>query len=358
MTKTSKTPKLDLVLRGTIVPITPIHITRPDAPKEDGGAPHLNVMLGNGITRVPYIPGESLKGMLRSRSADIASRASDQENSLKLFLSLYKGGIKGKEKENSDDVRRVVNFRESNPVLGLYGAAAPMWLGGSLSIQHAYPEDPDQAATHEGAGARLDNFKREPQRLEGIPEAMVEEYMDYVDSMRLRSDLRTQEKSFNPDISKLMKRKESGENVQAELDVFAEKKKAIKAQIAEVDAMETIGRPLDAIKAIAPGSKLSHTIRVIRGTDAEVGLLLETLRSVSDLCRIGGHRSTGYGFFKAEYSLLIREDEGSPYEAAGSVSISPEDFSLDSDHPLVERALEAWKSRVADPASLHVDVKA
>lgn len=345
---------IDIILEGTLKAKTPISIKRKG--QEDlQGVPQIFMLFAGGAKETPFIPGETFKGLLRSVSADIVTRVIGEQGLHEYFL-LHKGGIKADGKEPAPDVVNIGKFRRSNPLIGLYGAAAPEWLGGSISVGPGLPGSLDDVKVAVSDGSRRDDFRLDPERLLLLDPESRALYGRYVQGVRDKGAVATEIKKLTGELKKAKSSADPAENakikdIQSAIDTLKSEEAALKDG-AEVG--NTVGRPLENKYAIAPGSTFNQRIEIFRGEDAEVGLLLATLEELSQTCRIGGMRSIGYGHFEGSWNIKVRDGADRAYSSAGTISIKPQSFELNSDHPAITRALDAWKAREAAPESISV----
>ena len=354
---------IDFTLIGTIVPLTPINISRPDS-KDDphAGVPMITVTGRGGRRQLPHVPGETYKGMLRAAAADLATRG--RKLDLTLYNTLYKGGIKGSEKEAVDDLRKTATFRNSNPVLGLFGASAPRWVHGCLSVGPSMPASEEEVAVTSSNGMRMDDFRRDPERLGRLDPKSVEGYMEYSAVVKEVSQTEAENERLGRENYKLKnprdgaKEPDAAERIAANLKTIKENDVRLKALRENEHYKNTIGRPLPFKNGIAPGSILHQRICGTALTDVEFGLFLDTLRQLRHRCRIGGLDTIGYGFYKADWRLSVMEDGEDDFSDAGTVRLAPNEFSLESKHPAVARALAAWRETGDSVAPLDTFLKA
>lgn len=355
---------IDFTLIGTLVPLTPINISRPDTSRDDphAGVPMMTVVGRGGRRQVPNIPGETFKGMLRAAAADLATRG--RKLDLTLYNTLYKGGIKGSEKETVDDLRKTATFRNSNPVLGLFGASSPRWVHGCLSVGPAMPASEDEVAVTSSNGMRMDDFRRDPERLGRLDPESAEGYMEYTAIVKEVSQLENENEKLGRESYKLKnprdgaKEADAAERIAANTKTVKENEARLKVLRESEHYKNTIGRPLPFKNGIAPGSTLHQRITGTALTDVEFGLFLDTLRELRHRCRIGGLDTIGYGLYKADWRLSVMEDGEDDFSDAGTLRLAPNEFALDSKHPAVARALEAWRGAGDSVAPLDAFLKA
>lgn len=354
----------DVLISGKITAVSPINISKPDADPKERGVPHMQVMEGGMSNRVPVIPGNTFRGMLRSHCATLAARSIGRPLSLAEFNLLYKGGIKGSDKEEIGDVIRSVAFRKSNPLLGLFGSSAPIWINGRVSVGSAMPAEFDSVATTSLGGARRDEIRLNPEILDGMEETERGSYIEYVTVMREVSSLKAQIESIERTTRRVMAKAIASEDKAQQREAKStqnDNKKEIAALEAKLKAARNsehyanaIGRPLDPILAIAPGSVFSQRITADGLFDDEAGLLLEALKSLSKDCRIGGKASIGFGLFKADWSIMVRPGKEADWKNCATLHIDPDTCEFNPMHPFAETAEKAWHERASKENGLCV----
>lgn len=334
---------IDINMQGTLTALSHITIAHKDAPDAERGLVMTTIPHEGGPVRMPEIPGSSLKGLLRAKCGAVEARG--RTMSLDVYNILFKGGIKGDEKESTDDLRRHAEFRETSPLVGLFGAAAPQWAKGRLVVRSAQALSPDKVVIVGVGGARRDDFKQNPETLGLLDDQGIADYYDYAETMKAVSRANAETIDLGRRIVKAKKAKRDGgegESV-AEIEALLKENEARIAKLKESDNYaNAVGRPLPGVPAIGAGSVFSHGFDARGISYAEFGLFLAGLKELSELCSIGGHASTGYGLFEATYRLKVRE-AGGDWESAGSIAVGPMNFVVDGDNAFVKRAQRAWE---------------
>lgn len=333
---------IDFDLTGVITARTPIHISHADVPEGELGTPMTTIRNEGGLQPVPHIPGSTIKGLLRSACGGVAAR--NKRMPMEVYNILFKGGIKGDEKEKTDDLRRNAEFRAAAPLLGLFGAASPQWVPGALSILPAQPTSLEDFSIVHLGGARRDMFRQNPEEFSVLDDEGVEDYFKYADAMKAVSQANGEIEDLRRRIMKAKRTTDgTGESVADLNAAIKEVEKRRDLSKSSENYSNAIGRPLPQKRMIGPGSRFDQSICGRGVHDVEFGLLLEGLRALSNKCRIGGLASSGMGYFDATWRLRVKEAAVDDWEDAGSVSLSPEGFVLSSEHPIVTRAQAAWK---------------
>jgi hypothetical protein len=361
---------LNIKLIGSIVPLTPVSVTRPDTPDDKRGVPRMQIMIDRHVIPMGVINGETLKGRFRNISTGVIARKiacqSGEPDMSPFGIDQYnfmaKGGIKGSEKQGAEDLLRAELIRRKNPQIGLYGSSTP-WVGGCLIVCPAMPRAPEDIAITEATGLRQDDFSTYPQLLAEFAPEERDHYMRYVRSMKRHSALKGDFESLGREIGKLTRSRSRPPEDEARLTELRRTEMEVKAEIETVKASDefsnAINRPLPPKRGIAPGSILQHRIELVGASNYEVGLFFETMREFADLCRIGGHKGAGYGYIELSYRIRLREGNG-PWQEGGRLEVGPERFEVTSSSTgggasepprALQRALDAWETASADMAA-------
>jgi len=346
---------MDVRFEGTLTAVEPIHISQPD--QETPGVCMVSVFYGEEERQVPCIPGGTFKGLARNRAGEITHRRYMRSPSLDEYYLVFKGGIKGSEKEANLSFSESNAYRSSHPVLGLFGSAAPYWLKGRVQFGHLRPVAPEAASVVQFGGVRRDDFRLDPARLGMLSEKDQEAYAAYVVAMRKVSALRNRETEVSGDYRRAKKASEANkadlaaakeaERVGKEL---AEIRKAIEEARQDDDFSNTVGRPLELVNAIGPGSRMHSRIVGLGLLDPEAGLLVETLKSLAGNCRIGGKAGTGFGGFRAEWDVFVREDDFSEWIPAGRLAVEQDKAEYQPAGEALGKALQAWEAFAEEKA--------
>lgn len=336
-------------LSGLMTAQTPICITRID---QGDQVLSMTVMKGEYPLRVPVIPGETLKGLLRAFAfrcaVDAALRANPNfKMSLDKVYEQAKGGLAfvgGPIKLGAEESLRV-----GNPILSLFGAASPK-ITGRLIVEPAIGRLPigDKASLDMELpeGLRRDPFLADGRLINVLSEDDRKRWSRQSAIVSLMS--RANRKLEDARRALARARKTAGVDL-------ASFEKAVADAMAEVDSLRqdedytlAMQRPVPARNAVAAGTVFDHSMEVRDASRVEVGLFFAALSSWALDPRVGGGRTAGYGRIDAEYSIEFLADGElrrlGRWQPAGTVSIGTGGMTLDSSHPIVADALDAWVS--------------
>jgi len=137
-------------LSGTITARSPIMITRPE---QGDRLLTMNVVRNESISRVHVIPGETIKGLLRSLAYAACVDASRGSGDLKVALNAFyrqtAGGLTFS--SSKPDLGSDAAARTGEPLLSLFGAATPR-LTGRIIVHHALAQEITGGVHAEGTG--------------------------------------------------------------------------------------------------------------------------------------------------------------------------------------------------------------
>lgn len=338
---------LHVVFDGIVEPVSPIATCPPDG--SDNGPqrlPRLTVFFDDDAHSLPYLPGSGLRGRLRRLALDCVGAAARGvfPMGVNAYLLNAVGAIKGAEKEDKQDIINAGARRARNPLISLFGAGAP-WLCGRASVGHAIPTSPIPADVI--AGARADDFARDPERLRFLDEGGVRTYLKYARANQARVALEREIKEIEREERKA---RNEGDRTRAEaLKKEAEAKvAAIEAAIKDMEPISSnsILMPLAGYETIPVGARLGHRMVLSNVTVEEIGLFTDALGRLALEPFVGGHTRPGCGVIRARYSIRIREHDRDSFDPAGDIRIEP----FDTVHypPILFEALDAWRTAAAD----------
>ena len=339
-------------LAGTITALSPIMITRVD---QGDNLLTMNVVRNEAMVRVHAIPGENLKGALRSAAlrvcVDAAREAGGATMTLDNFYLQSVGGLGFADDKvplgGSDE------SREGQPILSLFGAASPK-LRGRLIVGAALarPAVGAPAAIGSGlpAGVRLDALMGEHR----FSELLSEEDRNLWSRKSAIIADSSEAKGILADADRKLKRARGKGGID-----LAPLEAEVEAAQAAVDAIKSgkdfthaVQRPLPVKRAAPAGTTYDHSIEAIDATPSEVGLLLAALQEWGQLSRVGGSRTTGYGSVAVDYAIAVRAGDGParlrPWVPAGRVTIDPDGTRIASEHPDIVGAMAEWQATEAD----------
>ncbi len=333
-------------LIGTITARSPIMITRPE---QGDRLLTMNVIRNESMSRVHAIPGETIKGLLRSLAytacVDAGRGSGDLRVSLDAFYRQTAGGLtfsSGKPDLGSDAAARV-----GEPLLSLFGAATPR-LTGRIIVHHALAQEIASGGPAEGfslpPGTRRDGITAHPEfadlvgpedralwsRQNASVSALSEATQRVEDAKRILGRAR---RTPGVDIAPL------------EVVLVTAENEALAIKNAP-EFQHSVQRPLPPKNAAPTGTTYDHAIEVADGALNEIGLLFAVLELWNQAPRIGGGRTTGYGQIAADY--LIEILTGGPFRhhrtwtAAGTTMINGEGQATTTTCPVLLEAMEAW----------------
>jgi CRISPR type IV-associated protein Csf2 len=346
-------------LSGLIKAQTPICITRIG---QGDQVLSMTVMKGEYPIRVPVIPGETLKGLLRALAfrcaVDAALRANPNfKMSLDKVYEQAKGGLAfvgGPIELGAEE-----NLRVRNPILSLFGAASPKIIG-RLIVEPAIGRLPigDKASL----GMELpEGLRRDPFLADGrLFNVLSKDDRKRWSRQSAFVSLMSSANRKLEDARRALARARKTEGID-----LAPFEKAVADATAEVDSLRqdedytlAMQRPVPTKNAIVAGTVFDHRMEIRDASLVEVGLFFAALSSWALDPRVGGERTAGYGRIEAEYSIeFLAEGElrrSGRWQPAGTVSIGSGGMILDSSHPIVAEALGAWASAEVDILSSRV----
>lgn len=338
---------------GTIEAKTPILITRIG----QGDRPLTMVVMNNGRpVRVPVIPGETLKGLLRSltfkRLTDARKRADPAFTmSLEEIYEQAKGGVafvSGCNDLSFDDRRR-----SSSPIVSLFGAASPTPIRGRMIIEPAIGQVGPQGA-FDWSMDLPDGVRRDP--------LLADDTLIHLLAAGEREKWRRQttlirhgakKKRDLDDAQKAVKRARRAQS--PDYEMLETKAAQAAAEIEEFrqgdDHTLAVQRPLPSKPATPAGVIFDHRIEIQNASLLEIGLFLETLRSWSLDLRIGGGRTSGYGRIELNYSVQIQAPDGREWQpqwrTIGALRLDDAGMHLDAADPVLAEASAVWTNAEA-----------
>jgi len=360
---------MDILLSGQITALAPITISRPGQDERLVGVPLTTRIQSNGRTAlVPQIPGETIRGRLRRLSvrllhdAILAHSPGSKAIDIHAYNWLAIGGIKGSAPQEAEDLLKLAQERNKNPLISLYGAAAPRWVPGRLRVDHAVADNvaPIDRSRPEGIylteSFRSDDLERDPDLQSQFDTEDLLTWMRRRDVEGERSETKALITSLKQEAKQIRTGKGSKAkpaDPDARLAEIAAEIETLEAQV-KAHKGGTSKAPI-VRRGIAPGTRMPHKFSVRYATEAEVGLFLETLRAWSDDLRIGGLGAVGHGEIEAVYNIRIRAQANQPFEDAGELRLEDGSFALPAEpHPLITRALKAWEALASNPDAMTV----
>lgn len=332
---------------GTIEAKTPILITRVG----QGDQPLTMIVMRDGQPmRAPVIPGETLKGLLRSLAFKIAVDARRRTDP-KFTMPLEKIYEQAKGGRAFDGARNDLAFgdegREGEPILSLFGAASPPIRGRLIvepAIASGFSADAFGCDMDLPEGVRRDPLLADP-AIAGLLSPDDQERWVRQSGMVRRGASKGRALE---DARRALNRARKTPGLDAA--PFEAKVASATAELErlkeEEDYTVAMQRPLPAKHATPAGTVFDHKMEIRDASPIEIGLFLKTLRAWSLDPRIGGGRTTGYGRVDANYSLDMLTPaeslEESRWSKIGSLRICDSGMALDADDSTLRDAREAW----------------
>ena len=347
-----------LILSGSMTAVQPISVSTHGADKQDACIVYMPIVVGENHQVVPVITGQNIKGRLRRDATRAVIEATPEKDRKLLSLDaqylMRVGGVKSNDRETPANLKKIAQLRQRNPLLSLMGAGDP-WVWGRLQVSNAVPAAGNYQIA-EFNNMRLDDFKQRPDLLSELSPEDVEQFVRYTDAARERSLDDKEAKDLKVELGRLKKGPESDEKSAREAEIrellsaHDARKKGRKSKKKDDDnageARPSVAQLL-TVRGIAQGTELFHTMTVMTPAALEIGLLFAALDEISMMPTIGGKTNVGFGRVKARYDIVLFET-GNKKTIAGEIRLEENDFTVDSDHPFVTGALEAWKAEAAN----------
>jgi CRISPR/Cas system CSM-associated protein Csm3 (group 7 of RAMP superfamily) len=334
-------------LSGAITARSPILITRP----EQGDAPlMMNVIRNQVLTQVHVIPGETIKGLLRSTAYTLCVDAGRLSGDLKVSLDqLYRQTLGGLSfASESRELGSDASIREEEPLLSLFGAAKPR-ITGRIIVHHALAQATIGAQQCDGIGlppgTRRDSVTARPEfadLLSGEDRALWSRQNNIVSSL-------AEANRKVEDAKRILGRARRTEGV--DIKQFETELEAAQAEVAAIknapEFQHSVQRPIPTKNAAPAGTVYDHGIEVVDGSPAEIGLLFATLELWNLTPRIGGGKTTGYGQIEAHYAIECLSEaplsRDRTWVAAGRVMIGTTGSVIRTTSQTVQVAVSTWR---------------
>ncbi len=335
---------------GTIEAKTPILITRVG----QGDRPLTMVVMNSGRPlRVPVIPGETVKGLLRSLAFNIAVDAKKRADpfftmSLEEIYEQAKGGVafaSGRNDLTLDEERRT-----GNPIVSLFGAASPTPVRGRLIIEPAMGRVSAQGISNLdmdlAEGVRRDPLLADNSLIHLLTPSEQEKWSRQMGLIRRGA----KKKKDLDDAQKALKWARRAQSDDFELCAAKANEAAVEVEKFKQgdDYTLAVQRPLPSKPATPAGVIFDHRMEIRSASLLEIGLFLGALRSWSLDLRIGGGRTAGYGRIELNYSIqLLASERGSQrlrWVTIGSLHLGDLGMHLDASDSTLQDAAKEWAS--------------
>jgi hypothetical protein len=290
-----------------------------------------------------YFPASSIRGALRHACHKLVNDQLKAINggkpalNLAQMLMLAQGYFVDKSdmelvgkaaKSTSAPVDANMAIREINPMISIFGR----WgLAGKLGVGSAYTSRVDEVGMVHG-GARTVLFERSPELLDDLSSGDVDRFYAFMEAQSLTS-------ADVGDIKKarlaLIKQLKSADS---ELkDKLNNEIRALEAQVgerkdSEVEAIESLRRPLDGVEAILANVDLKHRMSLNDASMVELGLFLMALAKFSRNPQLGGHANHNFGKINAQWEIkTFIHDSDFTQTTIGKVVINEDGFFIEGD---------------------------
>lgn len=333
-------------LSGTITARSPIMITRPE---QGDRLLTMNVIRNELLSRVHAIPGETIKGLLRSMAyaacVDAGRKSGDLKVALEAFYRQTAGGLTFS--STNPDLGSDAAARAGQPLLSLFGAATPR-LTGRIIVHHALAQETTDGGPPEGIdlppGARRDGITAHPDFANLIGPADRALWSRQNASVSTLSEATQRVEDAKRILGRA--RRTPGVDISPLEAVLATAEKGALAIKNAPEFQHSVQRPLPPKNAAPAGTTYNHTIEVVDGTPDEIGLLLAVMELWNQSPRIGGGRTTGYGQIAADYLIETLTDaplrRHRTWIAAGTTTINGDGRATDTANPMLLDAMETW----------------
>lgn len=295
-------------IEGVIRLSTPMHCAMPgDKIKDASPTMQISIVTGSGKETMPFFPGNDLRGRLRRKAAAIVMPALVSEGG-KLPLDLYAGltcGASDASPENELSIEEALRYSK-NVYMGIFGGGKRL-LRSRFSVQDLIPIT--QSTIHNGLV---------PSKYEMLEEgwAPIDHAWKLIDHLNMtRVD----------DIMHVVRPDEIEANVAnshaavAEYQAFhlgtsATRKEEKKAKVSDdVKTKKTDVANMMKIQVIPAGTPMYFRMDFNdQVTDAQVGLMLQSLEALVNEQALGGWCRIGLGKYNITEMNLVRNGERMP----------------------------------------------
>lgn len=338
--------KQSYLFKGKLTAVSPLQVSYKDA--VFGRNDPIRRLPRNGPMRdgVPaYFPSTSLRGALRHALHRVIVQACADKETGQAPFTLDQHFMMA---QGVDITNRVVNesgdgdidffteLREKNPALSLGGR----WkMAGKVGVSPALPVHPSDPIGLFGGGTRTIAFERDESLLETLPESETERLQRVLREQALAAIDGNEVKAEIKELTKLLKKADDDDKEDIKAQIAAQEKR-LDAVKDNKEVRESIRRPLESYEAFVAGTEFQHRMRLINGTELELGLWLAALREFARQPVLGGKRALGFGEVEACYAVSSwLPDENAP-SILGEVSFSDEGFTVTGEH--LKAALAHW----------------
>ncbi len=307
-----------------------------------------------------YFPASSIRGALRHQCHKLVNEELKAKNDgkttldLTQMLMLAQGYFVDKSdmekvgkmaKSTSAPIDAGMAIREVNPMISIFGR----WgLAGKLGVGSAYTSRVDDVGLVHG-GARTVLFERSPELLDDLSSGDVDRFYAFMEAQSLTS---VDVGEIKKERMALIKQLKTATNEQKEL--INKELRKLDEQIderkdSEVEAVESLRRPLDGVEAILANVDLKHRMSLNNASMIELGLFLITLAKFARNPQLGGHVNHNFGKINAEWDIkTFVNDSDFMQTTIGKVIINEDGFAIEGNELKQELldALAQWDAAV------------
>ncbi len=273
-------------------------------------------------------PSTGLRGTLRRAARDVirsaVSRITGDEKPFSLeqhyFLTL--GGIKGAGEQERSSVAHEADWREKNPLLSVFGAGDAGFLGfvqGRINVSNAICVEASEPTIF--SGARTDDLYRDKSQIAYLSDADVDNLIRQARGGKDRSSIQAEINKVDA-ARKTARRTGATEELaalSARLETLQADLDAVKESSGTTDV--SIGMPLAGWQAIPQGSVMDHSFHLIRSTQIELGLVLQSLNQFALHPFVGAHFANGCGLVSGGWEVFEATLTGK--RSLGRITLTP-----------------------------------
>lgn len=343
------------ILRGVITARQPLATCGPSLSKsvktsEPKPVPTMACATG----KFMFMPGSGIRSKLRGALLSVVREAyRDNTGNATPFsvddhAVLRIGGVKQGGTEIGATAMEMAELRETNPIISLFGAATP-WVTGKLHVGCAIDEKA-MGGTYGPItvdGVRNDPVRRDAEAVEFIDPATMDSYFEQLALIKANSLRKAELDTLTKAFFEAKREKRTAD--QAAIDV---KRKAIEKAI-KANAAVSAQMPLSGYEAIPTGATLKQDLRLLQGSEVELGALLAALDSFAAAPLLGAHVAHGCGEISGVWEVTRVTATGgrTAREDVGTVKLLPFE-GLSCEGKVLVEAREAFDAFLTSPRNL------
>jgi CRISPR type IV-associated protein Csf2 len=299
-----------IVIHSTITTKAPLSISLPEASGVDSKFKNFPLMARgidiNGYKRYTgYLPATTIRGFLRRAVVLEAMKDAAKKGNHYTLQKAYEdliGQDAESEAKQEIDLIKILEKRESNPIIDLFGVG--LSLKSRILVSHFLPETNITPDEYTGVRKDLDDT-------EGAVESLVssdqETFMSRSDSNSRRSKAKAVINNLRRDLAAAKKKKEN--------EKIAKLEESIEVAVAhakelgdEMGLMENSSKTVVSYFALPADIKLNGKIIVENAKDRDLNLIETALNSLSMRPLLGGQVSRGCGEIAGKFDISVDGD--------------------------------------------------